>query len=163
MSQQFDESDYRNGYSIAVSGVVLSGDKVLLVHAITGDNAGEWEMPGGFVETDETIDTAVKREIQEEAGVDATLTGLIAVRNVIQKSHNEVCCIFLLHADSEQTAADGTEVDQAQYFTREEMEKLPNLNELSRLVITRVFEGDIHIQEFCAHPKMPPSEYVIYL
>lgn len=163
MSQQFGESDYRNGYSVAVSGVVLSGNKVLLVHALTGDNAGEWEMPGGFVETDETIDTAVKREIQEEAGVDAKLDGLIAVRNVIHEAHNDVCFVFLLHAENEQTTADGTEVDEAKYFTREEMEKLPNLNKLSHLVITRVFEGDINVQEFCAHPEMPPSEYVIYL
>ena len=120
-------------------------------------------MPGGFVETDETIDSAVKREIQEEAGVDAELDGLIAVRNVIKEAHNDVCFMFLLHADNEEATADGTEVDQTRYFTRKEMEKLPNLNKLSRLVITRVFEGEIKVQKFCAHPEMPPSEYVIYL
>ena len=50
---------------IRAAGIVLKGDKVLLMHRVkNGDEY--YTFPGGSVEENETIESAVLREILEE-------------------------------------------------------------------------------------------------
>ncbi|MCR4329502.1 MAG: NUDIX domain-containing protein, partial [Candidatus Roizmanbacteria bacterium] len=55
-----------------VSAIVVFNKKLLLLQR---DNApgikdpGRWQLPGGGVEKNETFDTAIKRELQEEIGI----------------------------------------------------------------------------------------------
>lgn len=44
--------------------------KVLLIQRDLEPFAGCWALPGGFVHVDETLETAARRELQEEAGLD---------------------------------------------------------------------------------------------
>lgn len=47
-----------------------SGDlKVLLIERDLEPFAGKWALPGGFVQMDETLEEAARRELQEESGV----------------------------------------------------------------------------------------------
>lgn len=57
------------GPGLAVDGVVLDGDAVVLVKRRNQPYAGMWALPGGFVEYDETVEDAAKREIAEETGL----------------------------------------------------------------------------------------------
>lgn len=159
----FDETKYRSGYSIGVGGVVLCGDKVLLVRLALGEGKGDWAIPGGFVERGETIDTAVLREVLEETGVKAELQGLIAARSRVTGGENSAYFVFLLHASTEEAQADGVEVDEARYFTLAEVQTLPRLRALTRLVATRALEGRMHVLTFHPHPAFSPGEYVLYL
>jgi 8-oxo-dGTP diphosphatase len=60
-----DSPSYR--HSVSVAGVVTDEQgRVLLVRR--RDN-GEWEPPGGIVERDEDLLTALVREVEEETGV----------------------------------------------------------------------------------------------
>ena len=59
----FDISKYRSGYSVSVGGIVVCGNKVLLVRRASDPRAGDWALPGGFVEHNETVQTAVQREV----------------------------------------------------------------------------------------------------
>lgn len=43
--------------------------KVLLIERAHDPYAGKWALPGGFVDMDETLDTAAKRELEEETGI----------------------------------------------------------------------------------------------
>lgn len=158
----FDESEYRKGYSIGVGGVVLCGNKALLVRRALGGHVGAWAIPGGFIEKGETIDVAVQREVFEEAGVKAQMEGLIAVRSRVTDVENSAYFIFLLRTTDERAQADGFEVDEARFFTLAEVQALPRLQALSRLVVTQALQGEATVLTFHTHPEISPEEYVIY-
>lgn len=159
----FDSAQYRTGYSIGVGAVVAYGDRVLLVHAALGSGKDQWAIPGGFVERGETVDAAVQREVFEEAGVRAEVRGLIAMRSRVLADENSAYFVFLLAAPNADTSPDGFEIDAVRYFTLDEAQALPDLNPLSRLVITRALQGSAHVLTFQPHPTIPASEYVLFI
>ena len=65
-----------------VAGYVVRGDKVLLIHH---KKLGMWLPPGGHIETNETPEEAVVREIREETGFDVEV-----VREVAGHPHTNV-------------------------------------------------------------------------
>lgn len=63
----------------AVGVVCLRGDEVLLIRRGTPPRQGEWSLPGGRIEPGERMIDAALRELREETGVEAEITGLIDV------------------------------------------------------------------------------------
>jgi 8-oxo-dGTP diphosphatase len=60
--------------AVTVDVVVLTrGDnpRVLLIRRKHDPFAGKWALPGGFVEIDEPLEAAARRELEEETGVPA--------------------------------------------------------------------------------------------
>lgn len=59
--------------ALTVDCVVFGFDeedlKVLLIQRDLEPFAGKWALPGGFVQVDETLETAARRELQEETGM----------------------------------------------------------------------------------------------
>ncbi|MDP3800618.1 NUDIX hydrolase [Brevundimonas sp.] len=63
----------------AVGVVCLRGDTVLLIRRGRTPRQGEWSLPGGRIEPGERAVDAALRELREETGVEAEITGLIEV------------------------------------------------------------------------------------
>lgn len=63
----------------AVGVVCLRGEEVLLIRRGRPPRLGEWSLPGGRIEWGERAEDAALRELKEETGVEARLTGLIEV------------------------------------------------------------------------------------
>ena len=72
---------YNTGYSIGVGGAVVRDGRLLFVRRASRHGRGNWQLPGGFIEPDETIEQAVVREIQEEAGVTAEVEAVLGLRS----------------------------------------------------------------------------------
>ncbi len=54
-------------FFVGVKGVVIKDDKVLLIKANKKiEGRDHWEVPGGRIDGDETIDEALRRELKEE-------------------------------------------------------------------------------------------------
>jgi 8-oxo-dGTP diphosphatase len=64
---------------LGVGGVVISQGRALLVRRGAPPLQGEWSIPGGMLETGETIMEGVRRELAEETGVEVRVNGLIEV------------------------------------------------------------------------------------
>lgn len=64
---------------VGVGGVVIFEGRVLLVRRGAPPFEGEWSIPGGMLETGETILEGVRRELAEETGMDVRVIDLIEV------------------------------------------------------------------------------------
>jgi ADP-ribose pyrophosphatase YjhB (NUDIX family) len=76
---------------VGVGGIVVDGDRVLLVKRTQPPLAGRWSLPGGLVETGEPLAEAVRRELKEETGLDVTVGPLVeVVERVIRDADGRV-------------------------------------------------------------------------
>ena len=64
---------------VAVGAVLRDAGRVLLVRRANPPSRGLWAVPGGRVESDETLEEAVRREVLEETGLRVRVTGLLGV------------------------------------------------------------------------------------
>lgn len=72
-------SEARARPTVGVGVVCLRGAEVLLIRRAKPPRQGEWSLPGGRIEWGETAAAAALRELREETGVEAELTGLLDV------------------------------------------------------------------------------------
>src|SRR5215469_7708790 len=92
-------SRYNTGYNIGVGGAVVRDGQLLLVRRASHHGRGNWQLPGGFIEPDETIEQAVVREVKEETGVDAEVNAVLGLRSRYDpESGNGVYIILVLSA-----------------------------------------------------------------
>ena len=61
---------YFHNTAAAVAGIIEIGEKVLLVKRAHEPQKGFFDLPGGFVDYKESIDTALVREVKEECNLD---------------------------------------------------------------------------------------------
>ena len=66
---------------------VLKADQGLLIRRGTQPRLGEWSLPGGRIEPGERAVDAALRELKEETGVDAVITGLVDVVDGVFPEH----------------------------------------------------------------------------
>lgn len=70
---------------IGVGGVLLRDGKILLAKRKNEPGKGLWSIPGGLVEPNETLGDAVKREIEEETGLNVEPLKPVHVAEVIDR------------------------------------------------------------------------------
>ncbi len=134
---------YNSGYNIGVGGAVVNGQRLLMVRRASRRGYGNWQLPGGYIEPDETIEEAVAREVFEEAGVTAEVDGILAVRNRYDPGlGNGIYVVLRLHPASGEPKPDGREVDRAEYLTLEEIRSLNPLPPVNREIACRVLAPD---------------------
>lgn len=64
---------------IAVDGIILEKGKILLVKRKFNPFAGFWALPGGFVNYNESCETAITREVFEETALQIEPLGFFGV------------------------------------------------------------------------------------
>ncbi|MFW9778388.1 MAG: NUDIX domain-containing protein [Candidatus Heimdallarchaeota archaeon] len=113
---------------IGVGGVVMHDGNVLLVKLTYGPAQGKWLIPGGMVDPGETLGEAVKREIEEETGMDVEPVGILSVRSMVRTGDGltDLYCIFLCELvdtlDRPPHANDGVEITEVAWFPLDRLE-----------------------------------------
>ena len=77
--------------SSSVACIVYKNGKLFIAKRKSiGDMGGKWEFPGGKIENNEAPEIAIKREMQEEFGVEASVGEKIGTANFI---HSGKTCV----------------------------------------------------------------------
>ncbi len=98
---------YNTGYNIGVGGAVVREGRLLLVRRASRHGRGNWQLPGGFIEPDETMEQAVVREVKEEAGVVAEVEAVLGLRSRYDPDNgNGIYVVLLLRPISGEPMAD---------------------------------------------------------
>jgi ADP-ribose pyrophosphatase YjhB (NUDIX family) len=82
-SSQRTGREYPLAPIVGVAGVVICGDKVLLIRRGREPQMGAWSLPGGALELGETTAEGVAREVWEETGLRVRPVEMIATMDRI--------------------------------------------------------------------------------
>jgi ADP-ribose pyrophosphatase YjhB (NUDIX family) len=127
-------------YSIGCGGVVIRDNRALLIQRGINPNRGDWQIPGGYVETDEEILSAVEREVWEESGVVTKASDVIGVRHTVGTPVANVYMVFRLDFVSGEPHVDGVETLDAGFFSLEEIEHMDRVQGFSKWSIKKALE-----------------------
>ncbi|HPG38466.1 MAG TPA: NUDIX hydrolase [bacterium] len=131
MSDHFTAGDrqYPVTPRLGVGVVVFDREKFLLVKRNQEPALGLWTVPGGLVELGETLETAAKREVAEECGLDVKLIDYIDYFEFIEvndasriKYHYVVIEFLALYTGGQLQAA--SDAGQANWFLRDEVSSI---------------------------------------
>lgn len=68
-----------SGLIAVTAAILIKGSKVLIAQRkSTAHQAGKWEFPGGKIEPGETPEACLRRELQEEFGIDTQIGQFLA-------------------------------------------------------------------------------------
>lgn len=92
MSREYPDRPF-----LGVGAIIERGAHILLVRRANPPLAGEWSIPGGLVETGETITGAVIREVREETGLEVKPVKLVEVfERILRDKDSRVKYHFVL-------------------------------------------------------------------
>ena len=75
--QTCDRIHYENPFPAVAALVPNQNGQLLLVKRAVEPAKGQWCLPGGFIEIDESIEEAVLRELKEETGIEGEIRKLV--------------------------------------------------------------------------------------
>ncbi len=81
-----DRREFPERPIVGVGGIVINGDRVLLVQRAAEPLQGQWSIPGGALELGESLSDGVARELLEETGVAVQPTDIVEVLSRVLKT-----------------------------------------------------------------------------
>jgi ADP-ribose pyrophosphatase YjhB (NUDIX family) len=144
--QERSSPDWPPKIVACVGAVVLRGERALFVRQAKEHSLeGQWSIPWGIIEPEESPNVAALRETWEEGGVEAEIEGLLGIQNL--RPSGWIGIIFLCrHVGGEPTSDGGIETDAAAYFSLPEMETFDEPFEpWCEWMVNRVLRGQHHV------------------
>lgn len=136
--------EYPERPMVGVGGVVISNGHALLIRRGGPPLKGQWSIPGGMLEVGETLLEGVRRELEEETGIEVRVGALIEVFERInadedgKAKYHFVVLDYLCEAIGGEARA-GSDVTDVAWAAPSELGKY-SLTETATRVILRAFE-----------------------
>jgi ADP-ribose pyrophosphatase YjhB (NUDIX family) len=130
--------DYRNPLPAAVCAVINTEGKILVGKRNREPGKNKWALPGGFIESNESPESACLRELKEETGLKGTIKGLAGVYLRKTKIYESIIVIGYAVEVSNENICISDELKDAKFFHRNSIPYIPFL--VHRKIIKRAFE-----------------------
>jgi ADP-ribose pyrophosphatase YjhB (NUDIX family) len=104
--------------SPVAAGIVLHRERIILVKTSYHISEDTWGLPGGYVETGETADEAVVREIKEETDTDLQLCGFVGTYFLEKEKVNLLYLVFWGKTFGGEIRPGGDVEEVAPFFSR---------------------------------------------
>ena len=114
---------YRNP-AVGVAVILLDGDAILLGRRSRGPYAGCWCIPCGYVEWDEDVRDAARRELREETGLEVELAEVVAVHSNFHDRAKQTVGVWFRGRIAGGVPRAGDDLDQLGYFPLEQPPRL---------------------------------------
>jgi NAD+ diphosphatase len=124
----------------AVITAITDGNRILLAHNKRFKNR-VYSHISGFNEAGETLEETVAREVQEEINI--KVKDVIYIRSQPWPFPNSLMVGFSAHYLSGTIKPDGEEIEDAKWFTKDDLPELPGHGSLSRYLIGRWLDGTL--------------------
>ncbi len=108
--------------------IPFSSNKILLIKRRTVPFSGYWALPGGRVESGETVEQAIVREVKEETGLDVAVVRKIGeyheqgVQGGLEYDYYPAC--FLVKVVGGETKKQESEIEEIKLFS---LNKVPEV------------------------------------
>jgi ADP-ribose pyrophosphatase YjhB (NUDIX family) len=124
---------------VAVGALVVDGDRVLLIQRGHPPGEGLWSIPGGRVEVGETLPEALRREIQEECGIEIAVGDpAIMLDRITRDAQGNVRSHYLILdfwatpvVSPTPPVCPSDDARDAGWFTLDQIRQLPTTNKLA--------------------------------
>lgn len=103
--------------AVGVAVVIASADRVLLGRRARGPYAGQWCFPCGYVEWDEDIRVAARREMIEETGLIVEIGDVCAVHSNFHDRAKQTVGVWFWGTITGGTLCAGDDLDQVAYHS----------------------------------------------
>jgi len=113
--------------------------KILVAKRNLTPGKNKWALPGGFIELDETPETACLRELKEETGLKGKIKELIGIYIQKTRYYGSLLIIGYEVSISKNILSLNSELKDAKFFSKEEIPFIPFSSH--RKMIEEVFEG----------------------
>lgn len=141
-------------HAIAHALVIKDNQILLIRRAQKLLEGGKWAFPGGFVDRDEILEKAVKREVKEESGWEVDVVSLISIIDNPDRPNDagrqNIAFNYLCEA-TQKTGEPDWEVTEQKWF---DLDKLPPQEEIA-------FDHYQVIQSYLKNPKARPEIIMI--
>jgi ADP-ribose pyrophosphatase YjhB (NUDIX family) len=81
-----DDRRYPKHPLVGVGALIFEGGRILLAQRGKAPLMGQWSLPGGLVETGESLKSAVRREVLEETGLEVKPLGVLEIFERIMRN-----------------------------------------------------------------------------
>lgn len=124
---------------VGVGGVLIREGKVLVNRAVYRTR---FTIPSGYVDSGETLEEALRRELEEETGVTVRVGRLLLTRHkVITDLESDVYFAFALEHVTGEPSARPPEIAEVREVPIDDAVEVPWISELSRMVIRLASES----------------------
>jgi 8-oxo-dGTP diphosphatase len=128
---------------LGVGALILDKDRILMAERGGEPLKGWWSIPGGLVETGESLDTAIRREVREETALDVRPLGVVQIFERIMRDaagaieYHYVLIDYLCRIEAGTLCA-GDDVSRVEWVRRRDLKQL-RITEGTLVVIEKAF------------------------
>jgi ADP-ribose pyrophosphatase YjhB (NUDIX family) len=128
---------------LGVGALIFDEDRILMAERGGEPLKGWWSIPGGLVETGESLDAAIRREVREETGLAVCPLGVIEIFERIMRDsqgaaeYHYVLIDYICRVD-DGTACAGDDVSRVEWVRQADLTQL-HITEGTLAVIEKGF------------------------